>query len=749
MPSSRFTAVVLAPVVAVAALLACGSDDPAVEGPPPEATDGGTTTSTPPQRAEFGLDTRPTNTTCKAPPRPPSTVAVKLERVYANVQLAAPMMLVQAPGDGSTWYAALRDGRIVTFASQNPADAPTVVANVGQLAGRPVQQAEEGGLLGIAFHPGFAQNGKLYVTWVTTGGTSNFRSEVGVLTRPQGSATFTTYETILGPFNQPAGNHNGGGIAFGKDGYLYLSFGDGGGGGDTYNNGQTTDGFFSKVLRIDVDNPSGGKKYGIPTTNPFAQGGGEPATFARGFRNPFRFSIDRDTGEVWVADVGQDKWEEIDRVKLGGNYGWPCREGLHDFAPAKCAPGTTLQEPVFEHAHPDFQSITGGVVYRGKAIPALKGAYVYGEYEQQVVHVLSFDPVTGAAKSTRINDPSPTANWVHFAEDADGEVYGVALNQGSIYKLVDADTSGGGAPFPDRLSKTGCADPNEPSKPASGVIPYAPNAQLWSDGAGKDRWMALPDGKTIDVKDDGDFVFPVGTVLGKTFTVGDKLVETRLFVRHEDGEWGGYTYEWQDDQKDAVLLAGSKSKTVGTQTWYYPSRAECMRCHTEAAGRSLGLELGQQNGDFVYASTNRIANQLKTLEHINVLSAPLGKPVDQIVAYPDPLGQAAVETRARAYLHANCSMCHRPQGGGRGNMDLRFATPLANAAVCNADPEAGDLGIAGSKLLVPGNPAASLVSVRPSAAAAAVRMPPLASSVVDAQGTALLASWIQGLTACP
>lgn len=752
MLSSRFPALALAGAVAFAVLFACGGDDAQTDPSVTDGADGGGDGAPPPVRAEFGLDQRAPNPTCKAPARPPSTASVKLERVYANVQLTLPMMLVQAPGDPTTWYVPLRDGRIMSFPVENPGDTPTEVANVPSLAGKAIQEAGEGGLLGIAFHPNFAQNGKLYVSWTTTGGGggANMRSEVGVLTRPNGSPRFTTYETVLGPFDQPAQNHNGGSIAFGKDNFLYLGFGDGGGGGDTYNNGQTKTGFFSKVLRIDVDNPSGGNKYGIPASNPFAGGGGEPAVFAYGFRNPFRFSIDRATGELWVADVGQDKYEEIDRVKLGGNYGWSCREGMHDFAPEKCPPGTALQEPVFEHPHPDFQSITGGVVYRGSAIPELQGAYVYGDYVQQRVHVLTFDPVSGEPKSTRINDPTPAANWVHFGEDASGEVYPLALNQGAIYKIVPADAPEPSAtPFPDRLSKTGCVDPKDPKQLASGVVPYAPSSPLWSDGAGKERWMALPDGTTIDVGADGDFAFPIGTVLGKTFSVNGKRVETRLFVRHDDGDWGGYTYEWLDDASDAVLLASSKSKDVGGQTWYYPARAECMRCHTEAAGRSLGLELGQQNSDFVYPSTNRISNQLKTLDHIGMFTKALDKPVDQLVAYPDPLVDGPLEARARAYLHANCSMCHRPQGGGRGNMDLRFGTALKDAALCNAAPEAGDLGIDGAKLLTPGDPAKSLVHVRPSAAAAAIRMPPLASTVVDAKGTGVLASWIQGLTACP
>jgi hypothetical protein len=238
-------------------------------------------------------------------------------------------------------------------------------------------------------------------------------------------------------------------------------------------------------------------------------------------------------------------------------------------------------------------------------------------------------------------------------------------------------------------------------------------------------------------------------VLVKTFTVGGKRIETRLFMRHDDGGWNGYTYEWLDDQSDALLLPAGKTKVVGTQTWTYPSRSDCVSCHSDAAGRSLGLELAQLNGDYVYPSTNRIANQLKTFEHIGLFDKPLGKPVDQLLAYPDPYGTAGTaETRARAYLHSNCSNCHRPKGGGRGNMDLRFGTAFVDTKSCNVTPEAGDIGVKDAKLLVPGNPALSLLSVRPHSPAAN-RMPPLASSVVDNPGVKVIDDWIKSVAACP
>jgi uncharacterized repeat protein (TIGR03806 family) len=765
MRSAAILGLAMTMATGLGALGACGSDGAGEATDTPEGGElgeGGALPDgfVPPTRAEFGLETRPSNTTCTAPARPPSTAPVKWQQVFANVQLQLPTMIAQIPGDKTRWFASLRGttnggtANIVSFSTTTTGN-PTVVGSIGTLGA----MQSEGGLLGMAFHPNFAQNGRLYVTWVRDGGPTDFQSEVGYLTSADKTgASFTGYTPILGPFTQPFSNHNGGGIAFGKDGLLYLSFGDGGAGDDTPHNGQNKNGFFSKILRIDVDNVPGGKTYGIPDGNPFKNGGGEPATFAMGFRNPFRFSLDRETNEVWVGDVGQDQWEEIDaKVKIGGNYGWPCREGLHDSPnatnAAKCPLGAGtpgLIDPVAEHQHvpANSRSITGGVVYRGKAIPDFVGSYVYGDYAKQQLWTISFDPGTGEPVKTQLMD-APAANWVELAEDNDGEVYAVAMNQGAIYKMVPAGPQAANT-FPQRLSKTGCVDPADAKKPAAGLVGYTVNAPLWSDGAQKDRWLAIPDGKNITVKDaDGDFDFPNGTVLMKTFTVGGKRIETRLFMRHDDGGWNGYTYEWLDDQSDAVLLPAGKTKNLGTQTWTFPSRSDCVSCHSDAAGRSLGLELGQLNGDYVYSTNNLIANQLKTLDHIGMFDKPLGKPVDQLIAYPDPYGTAApLDVRARAYLHSNCSNCHRPKGGGRGNMDLRFGSAFADTKTCNVDPEAGDIGVAGGKLVVPGAPEKSILALRPHSPAAN-RMPPLASSVVDAPGVMVLDDWIRGIAACP
>jgi uncharacterized repeat protein (TIGR03806 family) len=713
-----------------------------------------------PAPSRFGLDERPANPTCLAPARPPLPVPVKLEHAFANVSLQHSMVMAQIPGDRSRWFVAERmgpngaDAPIVSFDATHPEDQPSVVATLGPLA-YVDNDGQEGGLLGMAFHPRFGDNGRLYVSWVKkdSAATNGVRSAVGYLTSRDHGAHFSGYRELFA-FDQTASPwHKGGCLQFGADGLLYASFGDGGGQDDAFHNGQNPDGFFAKIHRIDVDHEENGKPYAIPEGNPFKRGGGQDTTFAIGLRNPFRFSIDRATNQLWAGDVGGARYEEVDLVRAGGNYGWPCREGFHDLIlppDPRCPSLSGLSDPLTEHPHGGTnggtRAIIGGVVYRGKALPALVGTYFYGDYARQELWALRVDSSTGAVDKTWLNEAGPpAAGWVDFAEDADGEIYVLSLD-GQIYRVVAADNQPD--TFPRRLSQTGCVDPNDPRVPIAGVIPYGVQAPLWSDGADKQRWLALPDGATIDVLDDGKLALPIGTVLMKTFSLDGAPVETRLFIRHGDGAWAGYTYEWLDDHSDALLLPGSKLKSAGAQSWYYPARSECLLCHSEAAGRSVGLELGQLDGELLYPSTHRVANQLETLDHIGLFTQPLGARLAGVVPVPDPLGHAPVDARARAYLNINCAICHQPSGNGIVNMDLRSSTALAGTQTCDVDPTEGDLGIAGAKRLAPGAPERSLLSIRPHSLSVS-RMPPLASSVVDAAGTALIDDWILGLTTCP
>jgi uncharacterized repeat protein (TIGR03806 family) len=303
--------------------------------------------------------------------------------------------------------------------------------------------------------------------------------------------------------------------------------------------------------------------------------------------------------------------------------------------------------------------------------------------------------------------------------------------------------------FPQTLSATGCMDPDDPALPGPGLIPYGVRSPLFSDGASKERFMAVPDGTnaTIDATS-GDMDFPVGTIFFKHFRIDGKLVETRMLVRHDQDTWAGYSYEWNDAQTDATLLPAGKSKVLDNgQTWTYPARAACLSCHTQAAGRSLGLEVGQLNGGFTYDSTGIFANQLTTLDHIGIITLPAA--VETLPAFPSVNADtASAEDRARAYLHVNCSMCHRQGGTGQSNADMRFNIPFADAHLCNEAAHEGDLGVTNAKLIAPGDPSHSLVSLRTHTVGQG-KMPPLARSLVDESGTAAIDEWITSLTACP
>jgi uncharacterized repeat protein (TIGR03806 family) len=283
---------------------------------------------------------------------------------------------------------------------------------------------------------------------------------------------------------------------------------------------------------------------------------------------------------------------------------------------------------------------------------------------------------------------------------------------------------------------------------ASGMIPYAVNAPFWSDGAAKDRYLAIPDGTQVAINGSNDFEFPNGSVILKSFRLNNALIETRLFMRHPDGVWAGYTYEWNSGQTAATRVIGGKTRQVGGQTWIYPSEGECMQCHTSAAGFSLGPEISQLNGSLLYPATGRTANQLETLDHIGLFAAGLPGSPSTLPALADPANTSAgLSARARAYLHTNCAQCHRPQGPTPSNMDLRATTALSAMNTCDAPPQAGNLGIANARLIAPGDAARSVIVARMNRRDLN-GMPPVGSNVIDSSGVALLTAWINSLGSC-
>ncbi len=624
-----------------------------------------------------GLDERPVSATCVAPERPQQGISTRTVIAFPNLSFDEPSDLVQAPQDDDTWYIAERKGLIRSFANDEAASTSEIVLDIQdriQFTGFNDTQrdSQQWGIMSFEFHPQFPTVPYLYVGYnAKETPESVTRAVVSRFETMDGGQTFDAdSEAIL--FTQPYARpfHHLGNIEFGPDGYLYIGLGDGNirRGGE----GQDLNELLGAILRIDIDSAF---PYAIPPDNPLVGTGlGREELYAWGFRNPWAFSFDRETGELWMGDVGGSQWEEVNRVQKGGNYGWNIVEG-NQCKSAECDT-TGLIPPTHTYDHTEGQAVIGGFVYRGSAIPGLVGTYIFGDVSTTTIWGLFFDS-NGESRREEVAVARGLLPPHVFAQSNDGEIYFMrAREMQTPRKIIPGDT-----PqlvddhFPQRLSQTGCVDPADPRNPVAGTIPYRVNSPLWSDGAVKKRWMAIPEAAHIVAQGDGDFEFPVGTVLVKSFSFDDTPVETRLLVRHRDGGWAGYSYEWLDDGSDAVLLQEEcKTKVLANgQTWAFPSRTQCMICHTQVAKFALGPELAQLNSEFEYPSTGRTANQLATLQHVGVLVDRRDRTPSQLPALAAANeSNRSVEDRARSYMHANCSGCHRPDGPTQSLMDLRF-----------------------------------------------------------------------------
>jgi glucose/arabinose dehydrogenase len=289
------------------------------------------------------------------------------------------------------------------------------------------------GLLGIAFHPSYSQNRRFFLNYdrIAGGQTQTVIAEYLASAADPNQADPAS-EKILLNVNQPFSNHKAGQLGFGNDGFLYFGLGDGGSGGDPLGNGQNLQTLLGKMLRIDVNATSPGLPYGIPADNPFASSGGLPEIWAYGFRNPWRFSVDRTTGRLFVADVGEGQFEEIDLLQKGGNFGWNTMEGAHCFSPASGCNMSGLVLPIDEYDHSLGQAVIGGYVYRGTVIPQLAGTYIFGDFSSGRVWGLTQD---AAGNWTRAQLLSTSHNFSSFGQDSAGEIYLVDYS-GSILKLV-------------------------------------------------------------------------------------------------------------------------------------------------------------------------------------------------------------------------------------------------------------------------------------------------------------------------
>ncbi|MEZ4474367.1 MAG: PQQ-dependent sugar dehydrogenase [bacterium] len=635
------------------------------------------------------LGPRPAVQTCRLPEAQPLG-NYAMERAFSALTFDRPLWIGVAPGDAGTLYVVEQGGVITAFD-----DRQDVQANqTAEFLSIPVSRAgNEEGLLGLAFHPGYAQNGRFFVYYSAAGAACAGQQRCSVLSefRRRGPRQADpASERIVLRFAQPFSNHNGGDLHFGPDGYLYVSVGDGGSGGDPQGNGQNTGTLLGSILRLDVDDPPAAvvdgvnvRAYRTPADNPFADGrGGRPEIYTWGMRNVWRMSFDPSTGVLWAGDVGQNAWEEVDRITGPGNHGWNVREGAHCYNAREC-PCPDCVEPIWEYSHAEGASITGGVVYRGPRLPELWGRYLFGDFVSGRLWALQ----ERAGQAPQVTQLTTADSPSSFGTDAAGRVYVTSFGRNSIQRLVRrADP--GGEPTPRLLSQTGCFTDTARFQVAPSVVPYDLNVPFWSDNAVKVRHIALPAGAQVDLPAEGPAEYPVGTVFLKTFFLdggggaAPRRLETRLLARQAQG-WRGFTWRWRDDESDAELLEGPLDEQVrgpaGAQTWHYPGSAECDRCHTPAAGFALGWRAGQLDREVDYP-TGR-AGQLGALAQAGYLEAvPAG-----VQPWP-PLRDAAapVVERSRALLDANCAMCHQPGGPANAQLDLRFETALADTGLCAA-----------------------------------------------------------------
>ncbi|MDO3721332.1 PQQ-dependent sugar dehydrogenase [Marinobacter sp. chi1] len=672
-----------------------------------------------------GLNGRPANAECVA--FSPSA-DVRLTPVAGDLSFSAPLLMLQHPSLDNIFYVVQQGG--IVYRLDTGANTRSELVDLSEVY--PLANCEECGLLGMAFDPDFASNGFVYLSFTEQrGGITSYVARFESLDNGRSlrqSAAGGLLRTNLLEQSQPFANHNGGHIAFGPDGLLYIGLGDGGSADDPGNRAQSLSTRLGKILRIRPD--------GTPADNGVS--GSVPEIYAYGLRNPWRWSFDRATGDLWAGDVGETRFEEINRITLGGNYGWRCYEGFERTSNS-CSTTGPFTDPVAAYGRGDGVSVTGGYVYRGSTMPALRGSYLFSDFGTGTLWAL--DP-QGDGSYQRRTLLETGYNVASFAEDRDGELYLVTFQ--GLFRIdpVLEETE-----LPQRLSDTGCVQSNDPTQPADGLIPYTVIEPFWSDGADKTRYFGLPDRTTIEVDASGDFRFPRGTVLVKNFTLDQRLIETRFYLHNVDGSWSGYSYQWNDTGSDATLVTGGRDVDVGGQIWHYPSAGECALCHTSAAGNSLGLEVAQLNRNFTYPQTGRTANQLNTFAAIGLLENTPTSAQRQTTLTRSTDTEASLDARARSYLHTNCSHCHRPGASTQSAMDWRITTSLSQTGTCETEPRNGNLGQTGAVLLRPGDAENSLLYLR-MVAEREVRMPPISVHVVDRRGAELIEDWINQLDSC-
>ena len=752
---------------------------------------------------------------------PGSSTGWNTENAFPNLTFVDPLWLTEIPGTTELLLVG-KNGQLWRFEN----DAATTQGQVTKVLEwvANTQSSEDQGFYSLAFHPEFGQGGSpnanyAYVCYnhkpALAGADSNHSFwRVSRFTWLPASGTLDpASEYVLMNQYDRCRWHNGGAMFFGNDGFLYINCGDGGDSGEggglqgadgALSRTQRLDwGLFSGVFRIDVDNdpakshairrqpqsptnkPAGWpdsftQGYGIPNDNPWLDPGGSilEEYYSLGLRSPHTMHHDAVTGDIWIGDVGEGAREEMTLAPKGSNAQWGYMEGSIGGPGTAAAPGIgTEQVPFHDYARGTGTCIIGGMRYRGtKWAGPLGGKLLFGDHVRGRIWTATFDGGGGPPVVEEIVTGFPTGNkagLANFCSDSSGEIFLMTVNGtnqpgGTIRKLTSAGIS---TEPPQFLSQTGVFTDLSTLATAPGVIPYSVANPLWSDAAAKQRWIILPNDGSHDsaaedivFSEEGNWVFPAGTVLVKHFEVSldennpaaVKRLETRFLVCTEGGGKYGVTYKWNPAGTDAELMTTGLSESYdvelaggGTETrnWDYPSRADCILCHNSAAGQALGVRTSSLNKSFHYDLTGRDANQLETFNDLGMFDRTLGTQEirDFIEGRPLDDETAPIEHRVRSYLDANCSHCHRP-GGPVDHFDARLGTPLNVQGLINGVIQGHfSLGPDG-RYMKPGDPDLSATFVRLNNVGNGAAMPPLAKNVIDQQAVDLLQEYLESLT---
>ena len=670
-------------------------------------------------------------------PDPPAPY--KISPAFPHVSFKNPTCIEEIP-EANRLLVTEYGGKIFSVVKDPNTQQADLVADIAELTGGNPR------VLDADFHPRFVTNRQIFVCYVHPGEGGHTR--VSRFTMPDESPPQIDLASEQVIITWPSGGHNGGCLEFGKEGYLYISTGDGSGPNppDGLTTGQDVSDLLGAILRIDIDQIEGDRAYVVPADNPFVElDGARPEIWAYGLRNPWKIGVDLVTGDVFAADNGWETWEMVHRIVRGGNCGWPVMEGRAVLRSEVEVGPTPIIPPIKDHPHTEANSVIGGPVYRGRKLPGLVGSFIYGDYITGTIWAVRAEGDDTYSHQTLVDTDQRITS---FTEGSNGELYVLDYDYtGQIYELVPAGLPDTSADFPRRLSETGLFASTENLEPAPGVVPYDVRVPRWMDGATGQRWIAVPGDGTIRLASgDEPAGYPEGTVLAKQLSLAaegtEKAIRLETQLLHfERGTWRPYSYLWNEAGTDAMLVdsigadrplqIADDTGTKQERTWHVSAANECKLCHDAGARFVLG---------FV---PNQLEDQLPALTAQNVLSE--SPHVAEALRLVDPHDKSQhLDDRARSYLHANCSMCHHPGGNAIVSFYLNRDLPFDKL---NTDKGTGigTFGTHNAKLIVPGDPYRSVVTYRMSKLGYA-RMPYIGSQVVDSAGVALVAEWIRSLS---